>query len=196
METNLRPIKTLLKSIGEKKTKDYTFSIIFFLVFSVFIMFAIRPTLSKAIELQKEEEDLKLLDKQYEQILSRIVRIQNDFQAIRDKLYLVNEALPEKPKINVIIQDIQESASKNGFGIEKINVNKVNLIEQERDIFRSLVINLEASSSFENLVKFEKEIALQRRLKKIKLLEVVRNEFGATDSGTLKMKVYVEGFYL
>ena len=44
----------ILKSIFEKKSGDYIFIIFFLLIFSVFIIFAIKPSLATAYSLKKE----------------------------------------------------------------------------------------------------------------------------------------------
>ena len=57
--------KKILELLKQKQVQDYTFSIAFFLVFSFFVIFAIRPNLITAFSLQKELEELKLLMEKY-----------------------------------------------------------------------------------------------------------------------------------
>ena len=54
------------KTIFSKKTKDYTFIILFLLIFSIFIFFAVKPSLTTAVSLKKEEFDLQRVDLLYE----------------------------------------------------------------------------------------------------------------------------------
>src|SRR3990167_863968 len=49
---------------------DYFFVIFFLLIFSVFIIFAIKPSLITAYSLKKEEIDLTKIDKVYEEKIS------------------------------------------------------------------------------------------------------------------------------
>ncbi len=192
----LPSLKHLLHAMQGGKTKDYTFASIFFITFSIFIVFAIKPSLTTAVSLQKQESELRIIDSKYEQLIAQIITIQTSLEQVRDKLYLVDEALPEQPKLNVIMQDIQKSALDNNVSIVKINVHKINLVETEKDIFRSMTVNVEFAGTFENYMKFESDLANQRRLKKVKTLEISREEFEASGGGTLKMLTEIEGYYL
>ena len=72
-------LKQLLKQINTKKAKDYTFASLFFIVLSIFVFFAIRPSLVTAFSLKKEEEELTKINTSYEAVISRIVTIQSSF---------------------------------------------------------------------------------------------------------------------
>ena len=146
----LPSLKYLIHSMQSGKTKDYTFASIFFITFSVFIIFAIKPSLTTAVSLQKQEAELRAIDSKYEELIAQIIDIQTSLERVRDKLYLVDEALPAQPKLNVIMQDIQKSALDNNVAIVKIDVHKINLVETEKDIFRSMTVNIELAGSFEN----------------------------------------------
>jgi Tfp pilus assembly protein PilO len=167
----------------------------FFIIFSIFVFFAIRPALSTAISLNKQEADLKTLDGKYELLIGQIVQIQNALQLVRDKLYLIDEALPAQPYMNIMMSDIQESAKKNNISIRKIDIHRINLVETEKNLFRSMVVNVELGSTFDDFIKFEKDLILQRRLKKFKTINIGREDV-ASGSATLNIKAEIEGYYL
>ncbi|GAB4219079.1 MAG: hypothetical protein Fur009_3420 [Candidatus Microgenomates bacterium] len=48
--------KVDLKNIFTKKVQDYTYVILFLLIFSIFIIFAINPSLKTAFSLTKEKK--------------------------------------------------------------------------------------------------------------------------------------------
>lgn len=191
----LPSLRHIIVSLKESKTKDYTFTTMFFIIFSIFIFFAIKPALSTAISLSKQETDLQATDSKYEQLIGQIVQIQTAIEQVRDRLYLIDEALPAQPYMNVMMSDIQSSATKNNVEIRKINIHRVNLVEKGKDIFRSMVVNVELGSSFEDYIKFEKDLMQQRRLKKIKTVDIGRDELGS-GSATLDIKAEIEGYYL
>ena len=58
-------LNILLKSIFEKKSGDNIYVIFFLLIFSIFIVFAIKPSLMTAYSLKKEEIDLTKIDQVY-----------------------------------------------------------------------------------------------------------------------------------
>ncbi len=194
-ERQLPSLRHIIVSLKQNKTKDYTFTSLFFVVFSIFIFFAIKPALSTAISLSKQEADLLVIDKKYEQLIGQIVQIQTALEQVRDKLYLIDEALPAQPYMNVMMSDIQDSATKYNITIRKIDIHKVNLVETEKNVFRSMIVNVELASSFEDYVKFEKDLIQQRRLKKIKSVDIGREDLGS-GSAALKIRAEIEGYYL
>lgn len=191
----LPSFKHLITSLKETRTKDYTFTTMFFIIFSIFIFFAIKPALSTALGLSKQEKELKIIDQKYELLIGQIVQIQAALEQVRDRLYLIDEALPAQPYLNVIMSDIQGSAAKNNVSIRKITVARVNLVETKKDVFRSMVVNVELGSSFEDYAGFERDLIQQRRLKNIKSVMIEREELGS-GSATLKIKAEIEGYYL
>ncbi len=191
----LPSLKYILTSLKETRTKDYTFTTLFFIIFSIFIFFAIKPSLSTAIGLSKQEKELKATDQKYELLIGQIVQIQTALEQVRDRLYLIDEALPSQPYLNVIMSDIQRSATKNNVSVRKIAVQRVNLVETKKDVFRSMIVNVELGSSFEDYVRFERDMMRQRRLKNIKSVIIDREELGS-ESATLKIKAEIEGYYL
>lgn len=191
----LPSLKHIIASLKASKTQDYTFTTMFFIIFSIFIFFAIKPALSTALSLNKQEIDLKAIDSKYEQLIGQIVQIQSALEEVRDKLYLIDEALPAQPYMNVMMSDVQKSATKNNVAIRKIDMHRVNLVESDKNVFRSMVVNVELGSTFDDYIKFENDLMKQRRLKKIKSVTINRDEIG-TGSAVLKIRAEIEGYYL
>lgn len=189
-------LKQLLKQITTKKAKDYSFASLFFLVFSIFVFFAIRPSLVTAFSLKQEEEQLAALDSRYESVISKIVEIQSSFETHRDDLHLFSEAIPRRPNMNELIGDVENATATNSVTIEKFNSGEVNLVDKSKGKLQSTTFNIEATSSFENLLKSIEEVYNQRRLKKIRKFEITRQKSEASGSAGLKFQLEVEGFYL
>ncbi len=93
------------------------------------------------------------------------------------------------------MSDIQESAKKNNISSRKIDIHRINLVETEKNLFRSMVVNVELGSTFDDFIKFEKDLILQRRLKKFKTINIGREDV-ASGSATLNIKAEIEGYYL
>ena len=73
-------LNTISKSIFEKKSREYIYVIFFLLIFSVFIIFAIKPSLTTAYSLKKEEIDLTKVDQVYEEKINNITLIQTQIE--------------------------------------------------------------------------------------------------------------------
>ncbi len=188
--------KDLIKQLKSKKAKDYTFITLFFLIFSIFIIFAIRPSLITAISLRQQRNDLEKLDAQYESVVANIVANQSTLENIRDGLYLINDALPTGALINKLVSDIESEGKTDSINFVKVDIGEVNLIQKIRDKPQSAVINIEATCTFENLLKFVQGLSNQRRLKLIKQFTISRDNQAASTSANLKVLMQIEGYYL
>jgi len=187
-------LKFILKSIFEKKGGEYTYIIFFLIIFSVFIIFAIRPSLTTAYSLKKEEADLTKLDQVYEEKISNITLIQTQIEENRDNLPLLNQSISEKPEVNKIVEDIKKIADKNSLTINKANIVNINFTTTNKEK-QNVKLQMEATASFENLKLFIADVFAQRRLKIINELLISR-EKESTDSGNLKVNLTIDGYYL
>jgi Tfp pilus assembly protein PilO len=187
-------LNNILKSIFVKKTADYIFIIFFLLIFSVFIIFAIRPSLTTAFSLKKEESDLKKVDKVYEEKINTITSIQTQMEENRDNLSLFSQAISEYPEVNKIIEDVKKIADKNSLKINKASITDINLTSTNQEL-QDVKLIMEASVSFDNLKLFMDDLFSQRRLKIIDNL-IVNRDKESSSSGDLKVVLTIDGFYL
>lgn len=193
----------LAESLTNKRVKDYSFTIAFFFIFSFFILFAIRPNLVTVFSLQKQLGDLQLLDSNYENAILRIVQLQSMIESNRNNLFLLDQALPQTPQVNKVVDDLNNSASSSGVLIKKIDIGEVNLrVDKSKQEVKSFAVNIETTSDFDRVRQFIDMFLHQRRLKTMKNLSIIKESpdnslFGVSSSAaTLKIKLEVDGFYL
>lgn len=180
-----------------EKDKDYTYAIVFFLIFSFFILFAIKPSISTAFSLSKKLEDLKRVDGLYEKQVTQIIRAQSKLENLRDSYPLLEEAFPKAVQLSKVIEEIKSSAQKNNLNITKISINNINLmVDPNTQKTNTFSANLEIEGKFSNLISLIEEIKNQRRLKSIKNLITNRSDTMSSDSAKLKISIETEGYYL
>lgn len=186
-----------LKNLFMKKREDYIYLSLFFIVFSVFVVFIIRPSLTEAFALKKEEADLRQLDKRLGQAIVNILSMQRQLEEHRNGLPLLAEAIPNQPKINKIISDISAIKKDDSVVLEKINVEEVSLTNKSSEKKRQIIVlKLEISSTYEHAIQFIKDIFNQRRIKSIQRIQIQKEGIQATDSANLHFTVELEGYYL
>jgi Tfp pilus assembly protein PilO len=186
----------IIEKIFSEKTRDYTFAILFFLIFSVFIFFAIRPSLTTAFSLQKEEKDLRGVNDVYEKRIIDVARIQSQLEENRDKLYLIDSAIPEAPQVSKIIDDLNKIDQNGSFFIKKASIGEVNLSKNAgKEGLKTIRITIESESDFKDALTFINETLSQRRLKTIQRILFQRIGEGS-DSAKLKIGFDIEGYHL
>jgi len=187
-------LSTISKSIFEKKSREYIYIVFFLIIFSVFIIFAIKPSLSTAFSLKKEEVDLTKIDKVYEEKINNITLIQTQIEENKDNLPLLNQAISEQPEVNKIVEDIKKIADKNSFLINKASIVDINFSKTNKEK-QNVTLQMEAITNFENLRLFLTDIFAQRRLKLVDSL-LISKDTESTGSGNLKVVLTIDGFYL
>jgi Tfp pilus assembly protein PilO len=142
------------KDIFSKKVQDYTFSVLFFLIFSFSIFFIIRPTLKTLFSLKKQAKDLEEVDQFYDQKIVMIAQVQQFLENNREKLPLLKEAIPDKPNLAKVVDDLNKVSSESGFLFKKIDMGETSLKEAKEKKYNQLVLNIEGEADFSQSLIF------------------------------------------
>ena len=159
--------QSAIKKLFDKKTKDYTYTITFFVIFSFFVFAVIRPNLITVFEIN------------------------------RDNMYLLDEAISTQPEVNKVLFDVNISSDGGKLRSEKVTVSDINLKDKgSANKLKSFMLNMSLFGSFEDAMDFIKKIYAQRRLKLIPQMELGRPLDESTGSAELKIRLEIEGYYL
>lgn len=188
---------SLLKKMFTQKTRDYTYAIAFFFIFSFFVFYVIRPNLLSVFEANTKIEQLKNINKLYEEQIDKVIEVQSVLEANRDDLSYLKEAIALKPEVNKVLADINVSTEGGRLESERIDVSDINLKEKAvSEKLKSFVINMNLKGTFDDVLSYVRTIYNQRRLKLIPQLVFGRSEKESSQSSTLDIKLEVEGYYL
>lgn len=188
---------SLKKHLVTNKTKDYTYLIIFFLTFSFFIFFVIRPNLVNVFSLQEELGRLSILDEGYENVIKKIINIQTFLETNRNDLYLLDQSISASPQINKLVQDIEIAATESGIILNQVDISEVSLKEKEKRKTRgTLLVNMQTRTGFTEARQFITNLIMQRRLKTLKHITIDKSEKSSSKSAGLDIQIELEGYYL
>lgn len=186
-----------IKKLFDKKTKDYTYTIAFFVIFSFFVFAVIRPNLLTVFEISAKIKQLSEVDKIYGSQIDKIIEVQSIFEINREDMYLLNEAISIQPEVNKVLFDVNVSSDGGRLRSERIMVSDINLKDKgSANKLKSFMVNMNLFGSFEDTMEFMKKIYAQRRLKWVPEFEMGRDNKESSDSADLKIRLEVEGYYL
>lgn len=191
----MQSLKQIVLDVNTERNRVYTSIALFLTVISVFIVFAIRPVLVIAFELVQKERELVDKNRQYEEVIGQITTIQTALQQVEGQLYVLDEAVPARPTINTMINDIQRTANIHNVSVSRITAGDISLIKN-KNAAQSYVIDMQSSGNFENIYAFQKDLYQQRRLKGIQKIDILKNEQVASDSAGLRFSIEIVGHYL
>lgn len=183
------------KLLGKKK--DYTYSIAFFLIFSFFIFFVIRPNLLTVFEAQSKIDQLKDANSKYEDQINKIINLQASFESSRENLIYLDEAIAKNPELGKILTDLKGTIEDIELEQDELEIAELKLKEREKgQTLQPVTITASLDGTFDEMFSFIKTLHSQRRLKSIKELSVSRENAASTESASLKIKLVISGFYL
>lgn len=159
----------LTKIRSNKKYKDYSYLIFFFLISSFFIFFVIGPVVKIAVSLRKEATELRSINKIYEKNIGRVIELQTKLEEVRDKKTIIMESLPHSLALSGIIQDVVVAASNSAVRLNSFSVANTQFQDDQlkKEVFSTITVELNVSGSYTQISSFISEINSQRRLKTI-----------------------------
>ncbi|MGB9707211.1 MAG: type 4a pilus biogenesis protein PilO [Microgenomates group bacterium] len=180
----------------EKENQNYIYISLFLIIFSIFIYFAIRPSLMTIFSLNKEAGELEKINSLYDGQINKILQIQSELENNRDRLNLITEAIPDFPQVNKIVSDIKKTTEENGIFMKNASAMELNLFNTNKRDLKTIIFSIEGETTFENFQNFLKNLYEQRRLKRIKKIILSQGEKEGTVSAKLKVNLEIEAFYL
>lgn len=189
--------KKLVDTLLSRKGQDYTYAVAFFLIFSFFTYFVIRPNILAIFQANLKIEDLKKTNAFYETQIQNVVDAQTVLVEHRDELALLDEAITQKPQVNGLISNITDSVEKNKLNVNKMSLTDVDLKDVSRgDQLKSLVFSMDLIGNFTDLKILITDLFSQRRLKTIDDLDMGLAKEEASTSGIINVNFKLQGFYL
>lgn len=133
-----------------------------------FALFAIRPTLLTMSDLIKEIEDKRKLDDQLTQKIASLSSAQGEYLRLENRLYVLNDALPDDPRLMDVIKTIERIASDRNTAISFLTVNEVpdiptEPINSETAKRQQLTVALTLNGDYMSIRQFIEDLKNTRR---------------------------------
>jgi len=189
--------RSTIKKLFSQKARDYSYAIAFFFTFSFFAVFVIRPNVLNVFNTFVEIDELKKIERVYDNQIGTILMIQSDLEKYRPDLVYVDESLSSTPLVNKVLSDVNDAAVKNSLNIVKLDINDIDLKSNTERKLTPISVGVDGTGSFENIYGFLKDTYNQRRLKLARDIKISRDAAeDATASSDLIIQMQIEGFYL
>jgi len=185
------------------------------LTVSFFGIFAIKPTLTTIADLLTEIKDKKEINQKLQAKIIALDRVETAYGQIKPKLGVVDKALPQKPEVAQLEQEIEYLIYKNnllltsaGFGSfvvvgeegedKKEETNKKLKEEAEQETLggevKGLPFNLVTGGSYENIKSFLEDL---ENLDRLVIIETATFSKDTDIKGAeLQVTIRAEAFYL
>jgi len=155
--SRLSPLFEYLKKQQEIEKNRRIFEIgITFVLISFFLYFAVRPTVLTISTLIGDIKSKEILSKKMTAKIDQVITAQENFSAIQEKYYLVEEAMPSTPNYVGAMEKVDSISSQND-----ILQNKILFTQSDKNYFST---QISTSSSFTGGLNFLTSLLQIRRL--------------------------------
>jgi Tfp pilus assembly protein PilO len=170
----------LLPPTKRENTKAITMLIFTFTALSILGIFAINPTLSTIIELQKQYEDSQFVHDQLTTKMNNLSSLQQQYNTLSDDLTLVYDAMPQYPSVPTLIGQLSALAQASNVEIKGIRISPVILsdVKEKQSIktHSSFSFTLQAEGEYENMMSFANALTNFNRLVTIETISMTKNQ--------------------
>lgn len=172
------------------------------LLTAFFLFFAIRPTANAIADLLGEIKAREKSDAQLQEKIDQIIKAQNFYNQIYDRLFLVEEALPQNPQIASLAKEIEAQRLKENLDLNKLGYSSLVLTDEkgkgkEKKTADLTPINftLNMAGQYLDFKDFLKNVFEQRRIVHINNFEIQQAK---EKKEAIKLDISLDGntFYL
>jgi Tfp pilus assembly protein PilO len=174
----------LLPSVQQENLRIVTTLILTFGAMSFFGIFAINPTLSTIVTLQKQLADSEAVHEELKTKIAALSSLQQQYTNLQEQLPVVYEAVPQSPDAPLLTAQILGLAKQQNINIVSLNTAAMTLKEtgdiqtatptaspQDQPDPQPIASNdpsfsfsLQAQGSYENLIAFAKSLSQLSRI--------------------------------
>jgi Tfp pilus assembly protein PilO len=164
----------LLPNFHRENTQLITMLIFTFSALSFFAVFAINPTLSTIVELQKQVVDSTYTHEQLKTKINALSQLQNQYTLLETDLPIVQDAIPTNADVPISTAQIRALASRYKLTITTMRVNEVVLASPKLASARvsSFVFQLETTGEYEKMMRFAKALGGLSRIMVVESLTI------------------------
>lgn len=142
---------------------------------SFFGFFAIRPTISTILKLQKELSDNQFVFSQLETKIKNLTELRKQYFNLQSDLPTITSAITVQPDVPVLFAQIQSIARTSNITIKKLQNFEVEILRNDKSVsknYYSYSFSIAGIGSFENISKFVLTITNMERVVNIDVLSI------------------------
>lgn len=181
----------LMPNFKQEKTQKYL-TIILTLVASIILgVFALSPTLSTIVSLQKQLEDDKFVKQKLEEKINNLSVLQQKYSGLKDSLPTVYDAVPKNSQIPLLMAQLQALANESGILLVNLQTFQVDVSQAalSNKKFASYDFGISVKGNYQNMLTFINKIINFQRVITIENISITK----VTEINTTELKLNIKG---
>lgn len=156
-----------LPYLTPERSQKFFGIILTFLALAFFGFFAIKPTISTILKLQKELSDNQFVFDQLEIKIKNLTALRKQYFNLQNDLPIINSAITLQPDTQILFAQIQSIARMSDIVIKKLQNSEVEISKNDKSTsknYYSYNFIIAGSGSSENILKFIKILTNMERV--------------------------------
>jgi Tfp pilus assembly protein PilO len=141
-------------------------------------LFAISPTITTIVELNRKLDDNKLLYQALETKNANLHSLYNQYNELQSAWPVVNAAVPDTPQVAFVIGQVQQIAKQQNLRVTNVQTFPVELTKHNDDpqAQASFVLTLSVEGKTDDLQTFAQKLATFERMIRIESITLANDE--------------------
>lgn len=188
----------LFSAFQEKKARQYTTVILTFLALIIFGAFAISPTITTIVELRKQLEDSKLLEKKLDEKIISLQSLHNEFDQIKPDLPIIENAYPLTPETPMLIGQLQNLTKEHNLSVSEIRMDNIPYTKDAHPGGTgAYTMTFTVTGAYQDIDDFTKSVVGFNRLVTVEQIDITRQVAESTNQttgllGTATVRAYFD----
>lgn len=183
-----------LPDFKEKKIQAFITIALTLVALSFFGIFAISPTVSTIVNLQKQSEDNTFVEQKLDLKLTNLRTLTQNYQTIEPDLPYIYNAIPKTPEVPQFMGQLAALGTANSITITRLQTFEVDLtkVQGSMEKFSTVGFAIEAEGSYTNLINYINTLA---NFQRIVILEAISLSKGNERNTNIKLSIRGKSFF-
>ena len=180
----------VLPRLKEEKVQALTTLYFTLVAISIFGFFAISPTLSTIVKLQKKLKDNQNLYEKLQEKNTNLKTLQEKYNVLEKDLIFVLSNMPAKPEVPILLAQLQGLAKLHNINVISLRANEVELTKEEENKYSSFAFSFGGEGSYNDILSFLTSISNFDRIVSIDTTGITFSEKNGNTQISLTGKAY------
>lgn len=179
MKSDLKNIKNIslstLSFLSRERSQKFFGIVVTLCAIAFFGLFAIKPTISTILKLQKEVSDNQFVLDQLEVKIKNLSELRKRYSALQGDLPTITAAITAQPDVHLLFAQIQSIAKSSNVSINSLQNLEVEVIKNEKSTsknYYSYSFTIKGKGSLDDIYRFVQVLTNMERVVNIDLFSL------------------------
>ena len=156
-----------LPYLNQERTQKFVSIVLTLLALSLFGFFAINPTISTILKLQKELSDSKFVYDQLETKIKNLSELRDEYASLQNDLPTIVDAIPITPNAHLLFAQIQTIAKESNIKIRRLQNFEIEVLKNSKvpgKQYYSYSFSIAGDGSFKDISNFASILTNMQRI--------------------------------